>query len=139
MSPHSLVYPMFAMVLLTFAVVVRLFRTRTRFVRDGQVSAGYFKTYQNGQEPEASAKLARHFANLFETPVLFYVACLAAMASQQASLLVMILAWLYVATRCAHAFIHTGSNRLNHRIAAYFSSWMVLLALWITLAIGVAA
>ncbi len=138
MNGNSLIYPMFAMVLLTFSVLVRLFLTRTRFVREGQVSAGYFKTYQVGTEPEASAKLARHFVNLFEAPTLFYVACLAAMVSGQSTTFLNGVAWLYVALRGVHTFIHTGSNKLNQRIAAYFSSWTVLLLMWICIVIGVA-
>jgi hypothetical protein len=129
---------MFAMVLLTFGVLLTLFRTRARFVREGAVDAAYFKTYQAGAEPEASARLARHFVNLFEAPTLFYVACLAAIVTDQYSTLLNGLAWLYVALRFVHTYIHTGSNRLNHRIAAYFSSWAVLLALWICIVIGVA-
>ena len=128
---------MFAMVVLTFTTLVRLFRARIRFVREGAVSASYFKTYQEGTEPEASAKLARHFVNLFEAPTLFYVACLAAIVSGQSSTLLTLLAWLYVALRSAHTYIHTGSNQLNHRIASYFSSWAVLLVLWICIVIGV--
>lgn len=139
MNQYSLVYPMFAMVALTFGVLVTLFRTRAGFVRQGKVSAAYFKTYQEGAEPESSAKLARHFANLFEAPVLFYAACLAAMVSGQSSLLLHALAWLYVLLRGVHAWIHTGSNVLNHRIAAYFSGWAVLLLMWATIALGVAA
>ena len=138
MNDHALVYPMFAMVVLTFAVLVTLFRTRLGAVRAGAVNAGYFKTYQKGSEPEASAQLARHFVNLFEAPTLFYVACLAAMFSGQSSALLIGLAWLYVACRLVHSFIHTGSNQLNPRIAAYFSSWFVLLGMWVCIVIGVA-
>jgi hypothetical protein len=108
-------------------------------VREGEVSAYYFKTYQSGSEPEASAKLARHFVNLFEAPTLFYVACLAAMVSGQSTTLVNLLAWLYVALRSVHTYIHTGRNQLNHRFAAYFSSWAILLVMWICIVVGVAA
>ena len=138
MKDDSLIYPMFAMVVLTFGVLLTLFRTRARAVREGKVSAAYFKTYQTGAEPEASAKLARHFVNLFEAPTLFYVACLAAMVSGQSTALLNLLAWLYVLLRGAHTYIHTGSNQLKHRIAAYFSSWAVLLGMWICIVIGVA-
>ena len=139
MNFYSLVYPMFAMVLLTLVILVTLFRTRARFVREGEVSAAYFKIYQEGAEPDASAKLARHFANLFEAPTLFYVACLSAMIVGQSTLLLTLLAWLYVALRGAHAYIHIGSNKLNHRIVAYFSSWAVLLLMWICVVIDAAA
>ena len=138
MRPALLVYPMLAMVLLSFAVLLRLFRTRTRLVREGAVRASYFRIYQGDAEPEDSAKLARNFANLFEVPVLFYAGCLAAIATGQGSAFVLGLAWLYVALRVAHSFVHTGANGLRPRIALYFSSWIALLALWSALAVGVA-
>jgi hypothetical protein len=139
MDPQLLVYPMGAMVVLAFSVVVRLFRARVRAIRSGEVESAYFRVYQNGAEPADSAKLARHFSNLFEAPVLFYVACLAAMITQQVSVLLLVLAWGYVIARVVHTYVHTGTNRLRQRVNAYFVSWLVLLALWIVLIVSVTA
>lgn len=134
----SLVYPMLVMVLLTFGTVVALFRTRARFVRERKVDPAFFGTYQDGQEPAASAKLARHFSNLLEAPTLFYAGCVAAMASGHQTPLIVGLAWAYVAARITHTAIHTGPNVLVPRIAAYFTSWVLLVALWLALAVTVA-
>jgi hypothetical protein len=128
---------MFAMVLLTASVLLRLFLARRGAVSAGQVKASYFRVYQGAAEPESSAALARHFANLFEAPVLFYAACLAA-AMLPPSPLCLALAWAYVAARALHTIIHTGRNRLEPRIAAYFTSWALLLAFWIVLVVRVA-
>jgi len=130
-----LIYPMLAMVLLTFSTLVRLFLARRASVAEGVVSASYFKVYQGSTEPEASAQLARHFTNLFEAPVLFYAACISAMAIHATGTPFLALAWLYVLLRIAHTYVHTGKNVLNSRILAYFSSWLVLLAMWTLLAI----
>ena len=138
MQAHALVYPMFAMVLLTVSTLARLFFSRLGAVRAGLVNPRFFQIYQGGAEPEASAKLARHFVNLFEAPTLFYVACLAAIATEQSGAWLVGLAWLYVGARLVHTIIHTGANVLNYRIAAYFSSWAVLLALWIRVVVGAA-
>lgn len=125
---------MLAMVLLTFGVLVKLFCTRLRFTRRGEIDVKYFRTYQSGSEPEASAKLARNFVNLLETPTLFYVACLGALATDASSLLMSVLAWSYVAFRLTHTWVHAGANRLRPRIATYFASWIILLLMWIALA-----
>jgi hypothetical protein len=130
-----LIYPMLAMVLLTFSTLVRLFLARRASVAEGVVSAAYFKVYQGSPEPEASAQLARHFTNLFEAPVLFYAACISAMAIHATGTPFLALAWVYVLLRIAHTYVHTGKNVLNSRILAYFSSWLVLLAMWTLLAI----
>ena len=133
MNPLALVYPMFCMVALTAVVLAALFRSRKRAVRSGLISVAYFRTYRGEAEPEDTVKLSRHFANIFEAPTLFYAACLGAMIMQQTAIVFHLLAWAYVGLRVAHAYIHTGSNRLRHRIPVYFSSWLVLVAMWLFL------
>lgn len=138
MPSFALVYPMFAMVLLSFAVLLMLWRRRVGAVKAGAVGAQYFKVYQGAVEPESSAKLARHFSNLFESPTLFYAGCLAAMLIGDGERTVIAIAWLYVLARLAHAFIHLRANRLRHRIRAYFASWLVLVALWVHVVVHLA-
>ncbi len=138
MRDNTLVYPMAAMVALTAAVLIRLFRGRVAGVRAGAVSASYFKTFQGGAEPEQSLAAARNLSNLFEAPTLFYAGCLAAMLVGDTSSTTSMLAWPYVATRIVHTSIHLGRNRLRGRIRAYFAGWIVLVALWLHLVVDVA-
>ena len=136
----ALVYPMFALVLLTATVMVMLFRRRVQAVSERLITTAYYRIYQDQgvPEPESAAKAARHFSNLFEAPTLFYVACLAAMITQRGGMTMVILAWCYVAARIAHAAIHLGPNTLRWRIRAYFASWLVLMGMWMTLVVGLA-
>jgi hypothetical protein len=138
MSELRLVYPMLAMVLLTFIVLIALFRSRVRMVREGHAPVSYFRTFQGSQEPDYAVKPARHFANLFEAPTLFYVVCVAAMVVGVRGWPVLALAWAYVATRYLHAWIHLGGNRVRYRLRAYFTGWLVLLAMWIYVTVTVA-
>jgi hypothetical protein len=138
MPELSLVYPMLALVLLTFGVLIVLFRSRVRMVREGLAPVSYFRLFQGSPEPEFAAKPARHFANLFEAPTLFYAGCLTAMITGAAGTAVVALAWGYVAMRYVHAFVHLGGNRVRHRMRAYFASWLLLLAMWILVAVTVA-
>ena len=138
MKDTWLIYPMFAMVLLTFSTLVRLFRARVALVKEGKIEVSYYRIYQGAAEPERSAKLSRHFINQFESPLLFYAACLAAIAVHATSMTLLVLAWLFVVARAIHAYIHTGSNRLRQRIRAYMASWAVLLLLWAALVIRIA-
>ena len=138
MPVHVLIYPMFAMVVLTAFVLRRMFLSRVRAVREGLLTAGYFATFQGAVEPEYAVRPARHFSNLFEAPVLFSVACVAAMAAQAATVPVVVLAWVYVLARLVHSYVHLGANRIGQRIKAYFASWLVLGALWLALVLTVA-
>lgn len=130
MNEFSLIYPMFAMVIITFVVLIVLFKNRVQSVRNGEISPFFYKTYQGEVETDKLLKLSQHVTNIFEAPTLFYVACLAAMIIGEQSMLFLLLAWAYVFLRVAHAYIHIGSNKLKQRIAVYFSGWLVLLLMW---------
>jgi hypothetical protein len=138
MSVLSLVFPMLALVLLTGGVLIVLFRSRVRMVREGLAPVSYFGVFQGSPEPEFAAKPARHFTNLFEAPTLFYAGCLTAMVVGVTGPVVVGLAWGYVAARYVHTYIHLGDNRVRKRMRAYFASWLLLMAMWIYVAIAVA-
>lgn len=131
----NLVYPMFAMVLLTAGVMMIMFRSRVRAVRSKDVRLNYFKTYNSLEVPEYMITPARHFTNLFETPVLFYAGCLAAMVLNRQGPVVLCLAWGYVLTRYLHAYIHLGKNDVMVRTQVYALSWIFLIALWVSLVV----
>ena len=131
MSPFALVFPMLALVVLTFGVSVSLFRARLRSVREGHTPVSYFRVFQGSPEPEFLAKPTRHYVNLFETPVLFYAGCLAAMVTGVTGPVVVALAWGYVAARLGHAWVHLGANRVRHRLRVFLLGWLCLLGLWI--------
>jgi len=134
----DLVYPMAAMVLLTFLILIITLRARMRALKAGEADVGYYKTYQEGKEPRAVAQLSRHVTNLFESPTLFYAACITGMVTGQNISVLIVLAWAYVGTRIIHAYVHTGSNSLLPRMRIYFASCCVLLGMWGTLVVGVA-
>lgn len=129
--------PMFALVLLTFGVVFAMLIVRTGAVRRGEIRPSYYELFRDGAEPELAHRLSRQFLNLFETPVLFYAACLAALATGQATPTFQLVCWGYVALRFLHAAIHLGSNPVLPRLVVYFCSWVVLLVLWTWLVVGV--
>jgi hypothetical protein len=139
MSPFALVFPMLALVFLTFGVSVVLFRARLRSVREGHTPVSYFRVFQGSPEPEFLLKPTRHYVNLFETPVLFYAGCLAAMVAGVAGTLALVLAWGYVASRLGHTWVHLGANRVRHRLRFFLAGWIFLLALWVYVAVSVAS
>lgn len=135
MNPNFvLVYPMFAMVCLTFLVATTMLFSRINGARRRDVHIKYFKL-MSGDAPEYMMKPARHFINLFETPVLFYAVCLTAMVTQTSNGALQIMAWIFFALRVIHAAIHLGPNKVLPRMAAFLTSFGVLMAMWITVII----
>ena len=133
MSDYSLVFPMLALVFLTFGVAVVLFRARIRSVREGHTPVSYFRVLSGSPEPEFLAKPTRHFINLFEMPVLFYVTAVMIYVTRQTTPWLVGCAWLYVALRYVHTWIHLGRNDVIARFSAYFGSFAVLVVMWVTL------
>src|SRR5207248_2983254 len=105
-SQTSILYPAFAMVVLVYLVLNRMRSMRFAAVRNREISAEYYRAFRGEEEPERLRVIARHFSNLFEMPVLFFAALLMIYVTRQASPWLVGCAWLYVALRYAHTYVH---------------------------------
>src|SRR5687768_13453910 len=112
----SLIYPMFALVILTFIVFILGFAARFSAVRTRQLPLRYFKVFEGGAPPEAVVKTARHYSNLFEMPVLYYVGLILAMLIPLTGFWITFWAWGFVVARIAHACVHLGTNNILQRM-----------------------
>jgi hypothetical protein len=124
---------MVSIVLLTS--VVGLVAAWARFVgvRSGEVKYGYFKLMQGQEVPDRVTVTTRCFNNMFEVPVLFYVACALYISLGVEGLPGIVFAWLFVALRCAQAFVHLTTNHFLHRMLAFWTSFICVLLLWVNL------
>lgn len=129
----SIVWPAFALVALTLAVVFRLARQRFAAARAGRVDPRYYKVFRGEGEPADVAATARNLSNLYEMPTLFYAGIAIAFAAGRSGTLLVALAWAYVALRCVHCAIHLTINKVIWRFRAFAASMFVLLAFWGTL------
>jgi hypothetical protein len=101
------------------------------------VDLRFFRAYRDHEEPEKLRVHSRHLVNLFEAPVLFYVIAIVALITGQGGLLPVVLAWLYVALRCAHSWVHLTSNKVLLRFRLFALSMFVLVLLWIVVFAGI--
>ncbi len=126
----SLLYPVFGMVLLTVIVWLRMYYVRIGEIRSRRLDPQDLATALKGAKLLQEVGPADNFRNLFEAPVLFYALIPLLLISGCASSIQVFLAWLYVALRAAHSFIHATYNRVIHRFAVYAASTLVLFAMW---------
>ena len=131
-----MIYPMFAMVMLTFVVGCVAFFARVNSVKRNQLSPKDFKLMDAERYPEDVIKTTRCFNNQFEIPVLFYAACLSYLAMGLASKAGLLLAWCFVICRIAHAYIHITYNHLLHRMIAFWLAVFMVMGLWFNLIIS---
>ena len=80
--------------------------------------------------------MEQHYENLFELPVLFYIVCTSLYATAHVDTLNLVLAWAFVLSRFAHAYIHIGKNRLLRRRNVFLLSSVILLGMWVEFVLG---
>lgn len=126
----QILYPAFAMIGLTIFCMVRLGLLRWVAVRKGEIDPRFFILFRGYEEPDKLATYSRHVANLFETPLLFYVIVLTAFVTGQSGSWVLGLAWTYVGLRFIHTYVHLTSNVVLTRFRVFVLSMLTLTALW---------
>lgn len=136
MGAAAIFLPAVAMVLLTSMVLLRMFFERKRQVRAERIPLREIPSGSQMATRFVDTRAADNYRNLFEMPVLFYLALGVAFATSQVSPPVLGLAWGYVALRALHSWIHCGRNRVVHRFYAFLASNLLLWALWGVLAAG---
>ena len=126
-------------VLLTLASGIYLVILRIKAVRRRVMRLSYYRVYRNGEEPEGLAVATRHYINLFETPVLFYLGCLVAGVLGPVNTWNLAVTWLYTGLRILQSIIHLTSNRVIWRAYVFFASLFFLVTLWISNVLSLAA
>lgn len=122
--------PCVAMVMLTAIVWVRLYVERIGEMKERRISAQSLSTSVAVRDKLQRTKAADNFRNLFEMPVLFYALCICLAITGLAGPSFLAVAWVYVALRAMHSFIHTTYNTVLHRFSVYALSSVLLFLLW---------
>ncbi len=131
MPPKTILLPVFALVGLTFSVLLTIPIARIAAVRKGRATISDFKLGESAQVPAETQLFNRNYMNLLELPVLFYVLCLSMYVTGKVDAVSVSIAWIYVALRCVHSLIHLTYNQVVHRLVAFAASNFVLAGLWL--------
>jgi hypothetical protein len=130
MSLAAILAPLFLQVLLVMALSVVMARRRFAAAKSDEVKPGAI-IGEDSAWPKQARLAANSFNNQFEFPVLFYVLTVLAIITKKADLAFVLMAWIFVLSRYAHAFIHVTSNRMPHRFYAFGAGLAVLLIMWV--------
>ncbi len=131
---NSILLAMCALAGLTFFVLLLVPILRFIAAAQRQVTVKDFALGESDRVPDRVRLPNRNLANLLETPVLFYVLCLALIVSDAITPMQVHLAWVYVGLRAAHSLVHVTFNFVPLRLIAFALSVVVLNAMWILFA-----
>ena len=129
-----LLLPLLAQVFLTFTVMLIMYRKRVAEMKTKRIHPQRTKTRSMAHGILTDSETAAdNYANLFESPVLFYVAILLTLILMVQDTILVVLAWTYVSSRFMHSFIHMTYNKVMHRFSVFIFSSLVLLAILVRL------
>ena len=136
MTIPMILAPLFVLVLLTFVLGFSIPFRSVPLLRRGEVRPQDVDLRQPNW-PRPVQQINNSYTSQFELPVLFYVLTILAMYTKHADILFVVMAWLFVLARVAHAYVHVTSNRMSHRFWVFLAGALVLLLMWIIFAIRI--
>src|ERR1041384_6757423 len=111
MTIQMVLAPLFVQVALTFGLLIWM-----AYARPSSVSRGETKIRDialgEAAWPAKPTQISNCYDSQFQIPVLFYVLVVLAWMTKQADLIFVVMAWIFVLSRLAHAYIHTTSNHV---------------------------
>lgn len=131
MTQSQIFLPCVALVVLTAVVWICLYIERIGEMRARRIKPQALATSRESAQTLQHVNAADNFRNLFEVPVLFYVLCVSLAVTQSVTPPYLWGAWVYVALRSAHSYIHLTYNRVMHRFVAYALSTLLVFFMWL--------
>lgn len=129
MSIQAVLLPLFVQVTLTFVLLTWTAYLRTMAFRRGEIKPRDI-ALREPNWPSRTTQIANAFHNQLELPVLFYVLTILAWITKHADLAFVVMAWVFVALRLVHAYIHVTDNHVGRRGAVFGLSAIVLMIMW---------
>jgi len=133
MSIQAVLLPVFLLVGLTFYVLLLTGWLRYRAVKVGDTK---MRDVALGQPnwPIRAMQYGNNYANQLQMPVLFYILVALALILHKTDTLFIVLSWVFVALRYAHAYIHITSNYVPNRFSTFVAGTLVLIVMWVIFA-----
>ena len=128
MPDNLILLPALAQILLTILVYSALAVAKSRALKSGVVHPARRGLHDDAW-PDSVLQINNNIRNQFEVPVLFYVLTIILWQLHVTGVLAQSLAWLFVASRYVHAYIHTGSNYVPARRRVFMFGCVVVLAM----------
>ena len=129
MQPTAILYPVFVQIALTFFLQFWMGRERVDAVQRGEVTVPDIALRERAW-PKRATQIANAFHNQLELPILFYVLAAFALITSRVDAVLLTLAWVFVALRLWHAYVHATHNIVHERFYVFAAGSMVLLAMW---------
>jgi len=127
---NMILSPVITLVFLTLGMGVWLGRLRFLAVKKKDLNPRYYELNRGGKLPDYLAKVSNNYDNLLALPILFYLVSILMLITSKIEISQIILAWLFVASRYLHSYIHTTYNNVRHRMVTFMFGVISLIGMW---------
>ena len=129
MAKHLIYWPVLAQLLIPILVLLLNGKRKSADVKSGQ-----FDREKAAMDNEAWSKpvvlTSKNLSNQFQLPVIFYVLCLILASIDAVAMVTLTVAWVFVATRYVHAYVHVSTNYVPARLRAFLLGALTLFVLF---------
>jgi hypothetical protein len=129
MAKHLIYWPVLAQLLIPILVLMLNGKRKSADVKSGQ-----FDREKAAMDNEAWSKpvvlTSKNLANQFQLPVIFYVLCLILASIDAVAMITLAVAWVFVAARYVHAYVHVSTNYVPARLRAFLLGALTLFVLF---------
>src|SRR5258706_16091931 len=126
MAAQMILLPVFVQVALTFALRFWIGHARRASVKRGETRVRDIALGEPAW-PAKPTQISNCYDSQFQIPLLFYVVVIVALFTKSADLIFVVLSWIFVLARLAHAYVHTTSNHVPTRFNVFAVGMLVLL------------
>lgn len=130
---QALLLPVFLHVLMTIGLGVASARARRKALLAGRARMKEV-VIDSRAFPDDVRKLGNNYDNQFQLPLFWYVGVAFTLVLNAADGVLVALAWVFLALRVGHSFVHVGRNQLVRRFYVFTAGAVVLTAYWLWLA-----
>ena len=136
MTVQMVLLPVFVQIGLTFALLIGMVLARRQALVSGETK---IRDIALGEPnwPQHATQVGNCYRNQFELPLLFYLLIALALPLRHADLFIVLMSWVFVVTRFAHAGILATSSEGRNRSLAWLAGALVLLAMWVYFALKI--
>ena len=135
MAAHLIFYPIIFQITLTILLFILLAVRKSNALKSGLVDESRRALFEDAW-PDDVIAVNNCIRNQFEAPVLFYVLSMLLFALNAVSAVTLAIAWLFVVSRFAHAYVHTGSNYVPVRKRLFMVGVLLIAILTVMVSIA---
>ena len=129
MNQELILWPLIIQMVLTLLMFLRLGTVKARARAAGEVDLTV-TALNNDAWPDDVRKISNNIRNQFQLPVLLYVMALVFFALRAVDVYALGVAWLFVASRVVHAYVHTSSNHVPTRTGVFKLGTLCIIGLF---------